>query len=138
MMTSAELKTLRESLGLTAQWLANNAGVRLRTLQYWESGRVPVPADVADLLVALDLRYTCAAQQAVDVAQQITHEHGKPETVALFRYKDEASLWADRPDMQGLPLAAHAALLARTRLSLIAAGFAVRIEYKSGQISDVG
>ena len=38
-MTSAELKTTRESLGLTADWLAKKAGVQLRTVRYWESGR---------------------------------------------------------------------------------------------------
>lgn len=45
-MTPAEFKTIRESLGLTAQWIAENAGVKLRTAQYWEAGRMAVPVDV--------------------------------------------------------------------------------------------
>ncbi len=47
-MTPAELKTLRESsLGLSAQWLADRAGVLQRSVQYWEAGRSRVPEDVA-------------------------------------------------------------------------------------------
>ena len=53
-MTPAELKTIRESLGLTVQWLADRAGVKLRTVQYWESGRSGVPADVSELLLRID------------------------------------------------------------------------------------
>jgi len=33
-MTPAELKTLRESLGLSAQWLADRAGVLQRSVQH--------------------------------------------------------------------------------------------------------
>ena len=38
-MTSAELKTLRESLGLPVQWLAERANVQRRSVEYWEAGR---------------------------------------------------------------------------------------------------
>lgn len=39
------------------------------------------------------------------------------------------ALHAARPDMAGLPVTAHAALLARVRLALMARGQAVVIEY---------
>jgi hypothetical protein len=49
--------------------------------------------------------------------------------VRLYRYRDDESLWQARPDMHGLPVTAHAALLARVRLELLARGQAVTIEY---------
>jgi hypothetical protein len=49
--------------------------------------------------------------------------------VRLYRYRDEAALHAARPDMAGLPVTAHASLLARVRLALLARGQAVVIEY---------
>jgi len=54
--------------------------------------------------------------------------------VRLYRYRDDAALHAARPDMAGLPVTAHAALLARVRLArvrlaLMARGQAVVIEY---------
>jgi hypothetical protein len=52
-----------------------------------------------------------------------------PEVVRLYRYRDDAALHAARPDMDGLPVTAHAALLARVRLALLARGQAVVIEY---------
>jgi DNA-binding transcriptional regulator YiaG len=50
-MTGAELKTLRQSMGLTKPWCARNvAGVALRTWIYWEDGRdgasPTIPLDV--------------------------------------------------------------------------------------------
>jgi DNA-binding XRE family transcriptional regulator len=53
-MTSAELKTLRESLGLSVSWLAAQVGVNERTVNYWESGKTSVPAKVAGLVLGLE------------------------------------------------------------------------------------
>lgn len=129
-MTPAELKTLRESLGLTAQWLADRAGVQLRTVQYWEAGRSRVPDDVAELLLKLDAQFAEATRQALAVVDEQTAAQGHPpETVRLYRYRDDAELWDARPDMRRLPVTAHAALLSRVRLALLARGLAVVIEY---------
>lgn len=129
-MTPAELKTLRESLGLPVQWLAEQAGVQRRSVEYWESGRSRVPDDVAERLLALDQQFAEATRQALAVVDEQTAAQGQaPRTVYLYRYRDEAALWAARPDMQGLPVTAHAALLARVRLALLASGQAVAIEY---------
>jgi DNA-binding transcriptional regulator YiaG len=54
-MTPAELKTMRESLGLSINWLAERAGVSPRSAQYWESGERSVPSDVEELLIDIDL-----------------------------------------------------------------------------------
>lgn len=129
-MTPAELKTIRESLGLTAQWLADRAGVQLRTVQYWEAGRTRVPDDVAEIITRIDAQFTEATRQALAVVDEKTAKQGRPpETVTLYRYRDDAALWEARPDMAGLPVTAHAALLARVRLALIERGQPVTIDY---------
>ena len=129
-MSPAELKTIRESLGLTAQWLADRSGVKLRTVQYWEAGRSRVPEDVAELILRIDAQFTESTRQALAVVDEQTAKQGHPpETVRLYRYRDDAALWAARPDMHGLPVTAHAALLARVRLALLARGQDVVIEY---------
>jgi len=129
-MTPAELKTLRESLGMPVQWLAERANVQRRSVEYWEAGRSRVPNDVADLILRIDAQFTEATRQALAVVDEQTAKQGQPpETVRLYRYRDDAALHAARPDMAGLPVTAHAALLARVRLALLARGHAVVIEY---------
>lgn len=129
-MTPAELKTYRESLGLTLQWLADNSNVKLRTAQYWESGRMSVPLDVSERLSKLDQQFSKAADYAVQIAHEnVTAQDSMPDNVVLYRYRTEDELWQARPDMQGLPVTSHAALLNRCRLALEADGFIVRIEY---------
>ena len=129
-MTPAELKTLRESLGLPVQWLAERANVQRRSVEYWEAGRSRVPDDVAELLLKLEAQFAEATRQALAVVDEQTAKQGQPpETVRLYRYRDDAALHAARPDMAGLPVTAHAALLARVRLALLARGQAVVIEY---------
>lgn len=56
-MTPAELKTLRESLGLPVQWLAERANVQRRSVEYWEAGRSKVPDDVAELMLQIDAQF---------------------------------------------------------------------------------
>jgi hypothetical protein len=69
-------------------------------------------------------------RQALYVANEQALKQGQPpETVRLYRYRDDAALWAARPDMDDLPVTAHAALLARVRLALLDRGQAVVIEY---------
>lgn len=129
-MTPAELKTIRESIGLPVQWLAERAGVQRRSVEYWEAGRSAVPADVADLLMQIDAQFSEATRQALAVVDEQTAKQGQPpETVRLYRYRDDEALWQARPDMRGLPVTAHAALLAQVRLELLARGQAVTIEY---------
>ena len=58
-MTNAELRTIREGLGLSVAWCALHVGggVSKRAWNYWESGRkdipVRVPNDVSEKMWAL-------------------------------------------------------------------------------------
>ncbi|MFI6496930.1 helix-turn-helix domain-containing protein [Nonomuraea typhae] len=59
-MTDAELKVVREWLGLSLQWLADHLGVSLRTVQHWEQGKYAIPDGVRLTVEQLE---TTAAQQ---------------------------------------------------------------------------
>lgn len=125
-MTPAELKTTRESLGLSVAWLAERAGVQERTVRYWEIGHMPVPADVAQLIEAVDSsiengvslfrKWFAAAREA---AGRLPVDRDK---ILLIRYRTDEELWAFRPDMRGLPATCHAALISRVRRALWAEG----------------
>lgn len=127
-MTGAELKTLRESLGLSQQWLAHAAEVGLRTVQYWEADnprrtrhteKPAVPEDVADLILGIRGNWQGWVTQAVDTALAVlkeqTAEHGAPAEIALYRYRADEDLWAAHPGFEGLPATYHAAGLMRVK-----------------------
>ncbi|MEU7831411.1 DUF1870 family protein [Nonomuraea sp. NPDC049129] len=59
-MTDAELKVVREFLGLSLQWLADHLGVSLRTVQHWEQGKYAIPDGVRLTIEGLE---STAAQQ---------------------------------------------------------------------------
>ncbi|MET8985806.1 DUF1870 family protein [Nonomuraea wenchangensis] len=59
-MTDAELKVVREFLGLSLQWLADHLGVSLRTVQHWEQGKYAIPDGVRLSIGQLE---TVAGQQ---------------------------------------------------------------------------
>lgn len=53
-MTPADFKSIRESLGLSAQWLADAVHVDQRTVRRWEDGEIPLREDVVRVLTELD------------------------------------------------------------------------------------
>lgn len=129
-MNSAEFKTIGESLGLTAQWLADYFDVNLRTIQYWQSGeRANPPEEVCLELLDLDRRIDKAAEKAFQIVLDMKVEKGLPEEVVMYRFKEEEKLWKHHPEMQNLPVTCHAALLARLRKKLIERKFNAVIDY---------
>jgi transcriptional regulator with XRE-family HTH domain len=117
-MTPAEFKTIRESLGLTAQWIADHAGVKLRTVQYWEAGRMAVPADVANMLNDIDKTLEATVEQAIAHIDELTKQQVALAEITLVRYRTDADLWRFRPDMKPFPATTHAAMLSRLRRAL--------------------
>lgn len=122
-MTGAELKTRREAMGLTVQWLAADRGVEERTLRYWESdkeGKGRVPADVYARIVQLETLQARLVDQALAVILPAIEQAGQipEEPVVLTRYRTEDDLWRYRPDMKGLPATFHAAALNLIRRAL--------------------
>ena len=121
-MTPAELKTLRESLGLTTAWVAEQSDVTERTVKYWEAGRSNIPDSVSSMLTEIDLKLD---QTAVEVAGHASRD----ATVVLSRYRNNEDLWSEYPDMEPLTVTTHAVLLQRTLKLLTAAGIDASIEY---------
>jgi transcriptional regulator with XRE-family HTH domain len=128
-MTPAELKTYREALGLTVQWLADKSGVSHRSACYWESGKVRVPHDVAQLISTLHGKIHAAADEAVKQVNTIAIATQIPEQVNLLRYKTDGDLHRYRKDFIGLPVTAYAALLNIIARELRLMGISVHIVY---------
>lgn len=95
----------------------------LTTVRYWESGHMPVPADVAQQVQTTEESIEHAVSHAIDQVRKAIKQHGAaPESVSLLRYRTDEELWAFRPDMRGLPATCHAALISRVRRALWAEG----------------
>ena len=119
-MTNAELKTLRERLGLSVDWLAGQVGVAPRTVQYWEGGRtgfnVRVPEDVAELLRSIDAIFDQCVKNALNTISAVEKKQGvSPSDILLVRYKHEDDLYDAHPEFAelNLPVTAHGAMIGR-------------------------
>lgn len=129
-MNPAEFKTLREALGLTLNWVAEQAGVGIRTCQYWESGRSDPPADVVEMLQRLDAQIDRVVIETLDTYADVAETHGEPENIELYRYRENIDLWNSKPEMRPLPVTYHAAMLFRIAKALRNIGLTVSITYK--------
>ena len=125
-MTSAELKTIRESLGLTVTWCCIQQSVQERTWRHWESGRNQVPDGVADFIGKIEHLVNQSVDQAVSVVNLTPN---KPESVVLVRYRNDEDLWNYRKDMESLPATLHAAIISRVRRKLWEIGVPSTIQY---------
>jgi transcriptional regulator with XRE-family HTH domain len=127
-MNGATLKTLREALGLNVAWLASAYGVQERSVRYWESGKAPVPDDVAQSIEQLEMLAATMVSNAASLVRAHIAEHGAVDgAVRLVRYETPDDLAKYQPDMKGLPVSFHAAALARTRWALEPDGVAVDV-----------
>lgn len=126
-MTGAEIRTLREGVGLSAQALADLVGVSLRAVQGWESGRsAPRTSDVADTLHRLDT----AIGRSVAELLALIEAHPEAEPV-LIRYSDAADVPACIRGALGehaeLAAAVHGSLVDRAREAAALRGQRLRI-----------
>ncbi|MFL0177066.1 helix-turn-helix domain-containing protein [Mycobacterium sp. SMC-13] len=53
-MTAAEVRAIREGLGVTAEWLADYVDVQTRTVQRWESGQNEIKPFAAEAIAMLE------------------------------------------------------------------------------------
>lgn len=126
-MTGAEIRTLRDGLGLSAQALADLVGVSLRAVQGWESERsAPRTSDVADTLGRLDNLITRAVAEFLAAIE--AHSWASP---VLLRYSDPADVPADiraaLGDHADLAAVIHGALVSRTREAVALRGRLLRV-----------
>lgn len=90
MMTKADFRATRETMGLTQGDVAKACGVSLRTLKRWEhpDWQEP-PEDAWAWLIGMLERHDAAVDAMVDKALELVREHG-PEVVAITYYRDQA------------------------------------------------
>lgn len=60
-MTAAEFRIRREVFGLSAEWLAEQLGVALKTVQRWESGHRPIPEGIVEEMDILSQAFGAGA-----------------------------------------------------------------------------
>ena len=134
-MNKAEFKTLRESLGLSVQDLANYVDVNDRTVRRWESPDYEdykPPIDVIEKLQKLNFTFNEMTLHSVNFTKEKEIEfkgHGNM-VINLYRYKTKEQLWHDQPEFKGLPTSCHAAMLWRVKQKLENEGFQIEIVYK--------
>lgn len=131
-MTGAELKTLREALGLPVNWVAKIMGVQDRSVNYWEAGRYPVPRDVRDTLLELEnILNSLVDRHEEEILKILVQQPVQPKNVTLLRYRTDDDLYRFQPDFKNslLPTTYHAALLARLSRRLAQKGINASIVY---------
>lgn len=94
-MTSGELQTVREFLGLTTDALAGILGVRHDTVRQWEAGRTRVPERVREEVEQIEASTAAAVGELVAAL----HDASDPAVVV---YRTDADLHAARPELEHL------------------------------------
>lgn len=105
-MSSAELRVVREHLGLTGEWLATQLGVQDRTWRRWEAGTQPVPEFVREYVERVEVATAEVVGQYVAALRDATD-------VGILTYRRDEGLWAERADMEPYPASWHRAVCAR-------------------------
>lgn len=108
------MKELRESLGLSVEWVAEQAGMSANSIKNIESGEKAAPQVVIDLLKQIDGMIDSSVNQATEQIAEAERLTGAlPEQLDLVRYNNDADLWRYQPEFKPLPATCHAALINR-------------------------
>ncbi|WP_019933869.1 DUF1870 family protein [Oceanimonas smirnovii] len=120
-MTHYELQALRKLLMLEVSEAAREIGdVSPRSWQYWESGRSPVPDDVANQIRNLtDMRY-----QLLELRTEQIEKAGKPIQLNFYRTLDDYEAVTGKRDVVSwrLTQAVAATLFAEGDVTLVEQG----------------
>lgn len=104
-MTAAELKVVREWLGLTTRWLAEHLHVTERTVHRWEADEVPIREFVRVAIEDIE-RQTA---EVVDAAVSACNDARDP---AILTYRTDEDYHRHHPE-QPWPASWHRAVIAR-------------------------
>ncbi|WP_055693246.1 DUF1870 family protein [Streptomyces prasinopilosus] len=104
-MTPAELRVVREYLGLSPEWLAAHLNVSGRTVRHWEQGKYAIPDGVRLEIEDLERRTGEFVSGIVDALMDL------PDP-AVITYRDDAEYRAAHPDAE-FPASWHRAVVAR-------------------------
>ena len=90
MLTKADFRAKRETMGLTQGDVARACGVSLRTVKRWEHPDWQEPPDDAwEWLIGMHDRHDAAVDAMVDQALEMVRKHDL-EMVAITYYRDQA------------------------------------------------
>jgi hypothetical protein len=104
-MTPAELKVVREFLGLTGDWLAAHLNVSPRTVRHWEQGKYAIPDGVRLAVEDLERR---TGEFISGLVPKLRH---LPDP-GVITYRDDAEYHAAHPESE-FPASWHRAVVAR-------------------------
>ncbi|MFF7147523.1 helix-turn-helix domain-containing protein [Streptomyces griseoaurantiacus] len=104
-MTPAELRVVREYLGLTPEWLAEHLNVSARTVRHWEAGKYAIPDGIRLEMEDLERR------TGEFVAGVVAKLMDLPDP-GVLTYRSDAEYHAANPGV-GFPASWHRAVVAR-------------------------
>lgn len=124
-MTPAELRVVREFLGLTPEWLASHLNVSARTVRHWEAGKYLIPdgvrLEVENLEAVTGEFIGNAVEQLMDV----------PDPV-VATYRTDAEYQAAVPGIT-FPASWHRAVIARVAQEVPALSIVFAVDVPAGQ-----
>ncbi|MDF4254651.1 DUF1870 family protein [Streptomyces sp. WMMB303] len=104
-MTPAELRVVREWLGLTPEWLAQHLGVSARTVRHWEAGKYAIPDGVRLEIGDLEQRTGEFVSGLIGKLMDL------PDP-GVVTYRDDAEYHTAHPEIP-FPASWHRAVIAR-------------------------
>lgn len=124
-MTPAELRVVREFLGLTPEWLAGHLNVSARTVRHWEAGKYAIPDGVRLQIEDLEAR---TAQFVAGCVRQLMDI---PDPGVIV-YRTDEEYHGAHPEI-GFPASWHRACVARIALEVpaLAIAYADRVQQAS-------
>lgn len=122
-MTDAELRVVREFLGVTPEWLGSHLKVSARTVRHWEAGRYDIPDGVRLEMEDLERR---TAEFIGGIVPQLLD---LPDP-GVITYRTDEEYHAAHPEIP-FPASWHRAVVAR--LALEVPGLAIVYADKAAQ-----
>lgn len=104
-MTAAELKVVREYLGLTTRWLAEHLHVAERSIHRWEMGASPIPEGVRLAVEQLEADTANVITAAVNACNDAVDP-------AILTYRTDEEYRTHHPE-QAWPASWHRGVVAR-------------------------
>ncbi|MEV6219882.1 hypothetical protein [Nocardia sp. NPDC051833] len=104
-MTAAEFKVVREFLGLTTRWLADELGIQERTVQRWDGGQSTVPEWARERIEAIE------TETAELVSASIDHLSDARDP-GILTYRSDNDYRSHHPELRW-PASWHRAVIAR-------------------------
>lgn len=109
-MTAAEFRVVRERLGVSGEWLADELSVAERTVRRWESGVSQVPSGVASALAQMEETTDRFVEAVTESLREDGPDHHGQWWVTT--YASDAAYRTEHPDLTW-PAGWHRAAMGR-------------------------